>query len=268
MSDIADRSAVAVAPLRTWLVARAVLLEGIRRREFYVLVLFMGLFLMGAIVVRIVKIENPATATFLLNLGLTLAFTFAKIITVLTAARQFPDEVEKHTLYPLLAKPLGRGEYLLGKWAASVITGLVTLIVLFLMAWLPVPRMEEYSDGTWAQMLLFEVLSLGMLGALAILFSLLMPKALNIVVLAILVLAGGRMIALLRSHFLGSAMHEMVQWITGYIPDFTRLDLLTRYTDGLPPLGPTDMMLRVVYAIAFTAFPLTLAVWLIQRRPL
>src|SRR5262245_29934822 len=76
------------------LLIRAVFVETIRRREFYVLLLFMGLFLLGAGVSRIGGIKDPATATFLLNLGLTMSYSFALLLTLLTAARQFPDELE------------------------------------------------------------------------------------------------------------------------------------------------------------------------------
>jgi ABC-type transport system involved in multi-copper enzyme maturation permease subunit len=250
------------------LLLRSVFIENIRRREFYVLLLFMALFLVGALVVRLVRIENAATATFLLNLGLTLAFSFAKIITVLTAARQFPEELEKRTLYPLLAKPLGRGEYLLGKWTASVVTGVVTLLVLFLMAYLPVPHLEEFSAPLLVQMLALEILSLCMLAALAILLSLIMPHVMNVVVLGLLVVAAPRLINLVRNWFFDSPAHMVINWITGYIPDFSRVDVLQRFTDGLPPLSMLDLLLRVLYACAITIFPLTLAAYLLHRRQL
>jgi ABC-type transport system involved in multi-copper enzyme maturation permease subunit len=250
------------------LILRSVFLENIRRREFYVLVLFMGLFLVGALVVRLVKIENAATATFLLNLGLTLAFSFAKIITLLTAARQFPEELEKRTLYPLLAKPLSRGQYLLGKWLASVLTGIVTLAVLFFMAYLPVPHMEQFSEPLLGQMLFFEILALCMLAALAILLSLLVPQVLNIVILGLVVLAGPRLVNLIRNRYFDSPAHSLINWLTGYIPDFSRLDLLQRYTDGLHGLAPIELILRVLYALAMTVFPLSLAAYLLHRRQL
>ena len=105
-------------------VVRACLLEAVRRREFYVLFLFMGLFVAGIVVASIVKVENAATATFLLNLGMTLAFGLAKLATLLAAARQVPDDTENGTIYPLLAKPLGRGEYLVGKAFGALLPGL------------------------------------------------------------------------------------------------------------------------------------------------
>jgi ABC-type transport system involved in multi-copper enzyme maturation permease subunit len=246
----------------------SVFLESIRRREFYVLLLFMGLFLVGALVARMVHVENAPTATFLLNLGLTLAFSFSKLITLLTAARQFPDELEQRTLYPLLAKPLGRGQYILGKWASSVLIGLLTLATLFMMAWLPVPKLEQYSGACMTQMLLLEAFSICMLASLALLLSLLLPKTLNVVVLVVLVITGGRIAALIRNRFYEAPWGEFVRWFLGYIPDFGRLDLLLRYTDGLPSISSLDLLLRILYAIGFTAFPLALSAWLLHRKQL
>jgi ABC-type transport system involved in multi-copper enzyme maturation permease subunit len=228
----------------------------------------MGLFLMGAIVARLVHIENAATATFLLNLGLTLAFAFAKLITLLTAVRQFPDELEARTLYPLLAKPLSRGQYLLGKWAASLLIGIITLGVLGLMAYLPVPKMEAFSYRTFAQTLLLQVVSLGMLAALSILFSLVIPKVLSIVILALLVLAGSHLSALVVTRTTDTPAGAAIRWVVQYIPDFGQLDLLQQFTSGGSAISSLDLLVRVLYAAIITAFSLAAAVWLLERRQL
>lgn len=250
------------------LVLRAVLLEMLRRREFYVLLLLMGLFLIGALVVRFVGVENASTATFLMNLGLTVATFSAKLLTLLTAARQFPDELEQRTLYPLLAKPLTRGEYLVGKWAAAALTGSIVLLLLLLLAWAPVPQLESYSAGTFIQMLLLQVLSLGMISAFAILLSLFVPKLLTVVLLAVWITLGGNLLELIKSRFGNHTAGAAIRWMTGYLPDFSHIDLVLRYTDGLPPLSLPQFVARAVYAVVFTIFGLALANWLLVRRPL
>lgn len=250
-------------PIR--LIARATLLETIRRREFYVLFIFMGLFLCGAAVARIVGIENAATGTFILDLGLSLAVVFAYVIAVLTAARQVPDESEARTIYPLLAKPVPRGQYLVAKWLAATATGLGTLLILGLMGWLPSPRMETYYLATLAQGAVLAAAGLGAVAAIAILTSLFIPKLLNAVLLLMLVLWGGTTVAFIRNRAAGN---PVVDWLTGYIPDFRYFNLTHAYTGGAPPLALADFALRLSYGAALAAVCLAVALYFFNRRPL
>jgi len=256
------------APSRVGLIGRGVILESVRRREIYVLLLLMGLFVVGALVVRMVGIENAATGTFLLNLGLTLAAVFAQLATLLTAARQFPDELETRTIYPLLGKPVARGQYIAGKWLGCVVIGWLTLLVLSLLAWLPTPKMETYFAGTLLQMLLLQIVAVAAIAAWALGLSLYLPKAVTVVIVALLVLASGRVGSLVESWIQTDATRKIVSWLLGYIPDFSQLDLVQRYTDGIHALSLPVLGARLLYGIAITVFPLAFASWAIGRRSL
>jgi len=247
------------------LILRGVLLEILRRKEFYVLLLLMGLFALGVIVVSVVGIENPATATFLLNLGLSFGAVAAHLLVLITAARQIPNELETRSLYPLLAKPLSRSHYVLGKWAAATAAGIVALIFLFIMAWAPVPKLQSFDVLLLIQAVALQVVSLALLSALAILSSLILPRGVVIVGLALLYLGGERFAALLRAQAGGN---RAVDWMTGYIPNFGNLSLLTRYTDGIGPLGGGEFVGLVIYGALLTVLALSLAVVLFQRRTL
>jgi Cu-processing system permease protein len=255
-------------PSVVWLVVRAVFLETIRRREFYVLLLFMGLFFLGTVTARITGIENAATATFLLNLGLTLAYYFALLLTILTAARQFPDEIENRTIYPLLAKPISRGQFLAGKWLASCLSGLICFAVLLVMAWLPTPKLEDFSMGTLAQMTILCAAGIGMAGALSMFLSLLFPKPLAVRVIVALALAGSRPCGWLQALGVSYSAEPLTLALTAIVPDFGKLDLVQLYTDGASPISIADFGLRVLHAVGMGLASLSLATWLVSRRQL
>ena len=256
------------APGPVWIIVRAVFLETIRRREFYVLLLFMGLFLLGALISRVIGIENPATATFLLNLGFTMAYNFALLLTLLTVSRQFPDELESRTLYPLLAKPISRAQYLLGKYLASFLIGLITLVVLLVMAALPVPAMESFSIGSFFQMFALSVLGLAMVGAIAMLLSFLTPKILNVVIVSALVLVAPRVLGLCYVSSMGLAVQPVVGFVLGLIPNFSKVDLIQHYTDGLPPIALQDLLARAMHVAGVILVSLGISTWLIERKQL
>lgn len=255
-------------------VVRAGVLEAVRRREFYVLFLFMGMFVAGIVVASVVKVENAATATFLLNLGMTLAFGLAKLATLFAAARQVPDDTENGTIYPLLAKPLGRGQYLVGRALGALVPGIVALAALFLLAWgsvmllVPQAHIESVSAGMLAQTLVLQVASLAAIAAMAVLLSLLLPKVVNIVVMVATVMCGGAVAEFLRARAAGGGLERAALVLTSYVPDFGILDLTTAYTDGAPALPLASLAGRLAYAAAFTLPPMCAAVLVFRRRQL
>lgn len=258
---VGTRSAVA-------LLTRALLVEALRRREFYVLLLFMGLYLVGATVVRLVGVEDATTASFVLNLGLTLAFFLGHLLTLLLAVRAIPDEIESRTIYPVLAKPVARHDYFLGKWFAAWATGLCTSFVLLALAWLPAKQGGSVHAGTFVQMVVLQIVSLAMLAGLGMFFSILLPKSVSIVVLLVIFLAGQRIATAIRGRLIDSPLAAVFDWLLAYVPHFGFLNIIDRTTDGLPPLGAGEMCLRIVYAVCVTLASVTVGSYLFHRRAL
>ena len=256
------------APHPVGLISRAVFIETMRRREIYVLLILALVFLLGILVMNILGIENPATGTFLLNLGMSMSYFFALLLTLISASRQIPSEMENRTIYPLLAKPLKRSHLYLGKWAAVSLSGFCILVVLLTLSWFSIPKMESYHSGVLVQAVVLYFISMFLLASLAMLFSLLMPKGMNLVISAIIVFGGSRITALLRARSAGSEFGKIVKWISSYIPDFSKLNLTTRYTDGIVPVGSGEFLGLILYGVLFTIVFIITGATIFQRRSL
>lgn len=265
---MSGHAAAVTLPDTTRHLTRAFFLEALRRREFYVLLLFMGLYLIGALVVRTVGVTDAATAAFVLNLGLTLAFFLGHLMTLLLAVRAIPEEIETRTIYPLLAKPVPREHYVLAKWFAAWLTGSFTCGVLLVLGWLPAPHTESLHPATFVQAIVLQLMSLAMLGALGVFLSVFWPKPVNIVILLVLLLAGHRLILAVGGHLPNTWWAPPANWALRYIPDFGILNLTDRYTDGLGPLGSLDLLSRLFYATVVTAVALAWGSFNFRRRAL
>ena len=241
------------------LLGRGVWIELLRRQDLYVCGMVMVLFLGGVLLVRLVGVDAPATGTFMLNLGLTLASLAAHIVVLLLAGRQFPDEIENRTLYPLLARPIRRMDIVWSKWLAASCCGIALYVVLAISAWSSVPKLEAYLATTLVQLLVLHGLSLALLAALAMALSLLLPRA------PALVLAGA-------CYFGGAALRRLVgtgvpwRWFFAYMPDFGMLDLTTRYTDGVGPLAAGEWGMVLAYALCSIALWAGVAALAFERR--
>lgn len=250
------------------LIARGVVYETLRRQEFHLVAIMAALLLLKAVVVRLVGIENPATGTLLLNLGMTLAWYTALVFTLLTVSGIMPKELENRTVYLLLARPVTRAQFLLGKWLAGAGLGMAAYLLLMLIAWVPAPRMELYSGVMMAQTLLFGFLGVVMLATFTLSLSLLMPQPVTVVVAGLVMAVGETAAGMARSLARGGGLQSAADWASSYLPAFARLNTITRYTDGIAPLAAGDFFALASHAVLFSGFFLALGVVLFHRRAL
>jgi len=256
-----------LSPLRAITVlGQAVFLEILRRKDVYVLFILMLVFLLGVGVMRAVGIPDPETGTFLLNLGLYAASLSAHLIALGFGSRAIMDEIENRTLYPLLATPLSRGLFVVGKWLATWLAASVVLLVLGALAWLAIPHLEAYHGLTLVQTVLFQVGSLGMLVAVVMLLSLCAPKGVAAVGGALWFFLGGRLLALLMGA--GGGLGRVAGRLACYLPDFDRLNGITRYTDGIGPLGMVATITLAGYVAVACGVLVSLCAWRFGRRAL
>lgn len=95
-------------------IARNTLTELTRQKVFYLLVLF-GLLLIGSSVV-LVRFSFQDQFQMLKDISLGAMSIFGSLLAILATAAMLPRDIEERTLYTILAKPVPRLEYLLGKF--------------------------------------------------------------------------------------------------------------------------------------------------------
>jgi ABC-type transport system involved in multi-copper enzyme maturation permease subunit len=240
------------------LIVQATLLEALRRKDAWVLGILMGAFAMVAGSARLTGSTDPTAATFMLNLGLSLSVLFSHLLTVLLAGRQLPDEIENRTLYPLLARPISRRELLLGKWLASGLAGLFSLVAFVLLTWIVTPPAASMSGGMGLQFMLALPFSLFWASAMAILLSLWLPRASALSAALVLVFLGQRVSTWLAD----------MPILANLFPRVGALNLATRFTDGAPPLAGTEYLALLAYAGLWILICLMLADAHFSRRSL
>src|SRR6476620_739993 len=91
-----------------------VIKELYRRKDFYVL--FVLTALITLIMGSVSFFNDPKIARYLKEIVLLLIWIAALVIAITTTARQIPAERENRTIFPLLAKPVSRGQVITGKF--------------------------------------------------------------------------------------------------------------------------------------------------------
>jgi len=97
--------------------------ETVRERVLYNLVFFAILMTLAGLLVRQLSIRQDEK--IIKDIGLASMELFGTLIAVFIGVGLVSKEIERRSLFPLLAKPLGRGEFFLGKFLGLAFTLLV-----------------------------------------------------------------------------------------------------------------------------------------------
>jgi hypothetical protein len=140
------------SPARVWAIASNTLLELIRLKVFYFLLVF-ALLVIGTLFVYRTIFQDEFQS--LKDVALGAMSIFSLLLAILPTAMLLPKDVEDRTLYTILAKPVPRFEYLLGKFLGVLLVlfiavslmSLVFLTVLFLRMQVAIGEASRTAHG-------------------------------------------------------------------------------------------------------------------------
>lgn len=146
--------------------------EAVRDRVLYNLVLFALMMIGAAILVG--QISLGIERLVIINLGLSAISVFGIVMAVFIGVGLVYKEIEKRTLYTLLAKPIRRSEFLVGKFGGLLLTLLVNTSFMTLglgvaLYYVGHPFVRE--DAWILVAVYFILLELALVTALALFFS-------------------------------------------------------------------------------------------------
>jgi ABC-type transport system involved in multi-copper enzyme maturation permease subunit len=146
--------------------------EAVRDRVLYNLVLFALLMIGAAILVGGVSIG--IVQLVIINLGLSSISIFGLVMAIFIGVGLVYKEIEKRTLYSLLAKPIRRWQFLVGKYAGLLLTLVVNTAFMTLglaAAFFCVGGHIQRANLSILIAIYFILLELAMVTALAMFFS-------------------------------------------------------------------------------------------------
>src|SRR3954471_4436440 len=160
------------APRRVVSVARNTFREAVRDRVLYNLVLFV-LILTGA-AVFLGELSAAQELKIIVDMGLSAALLFGVFIAIFVGVGLVYKEIERRTIYAIFSKPVGRGEFLVGKYLGLCLTLLVNVVVMGVGVSLALLYVSKGWDplivAIWPAVLMIY-LELMLITAVALLFS-------------------------------------------------------------------------------------------------
>lgn len=205
-------------------VARVTVLETLWRKHVYVLLLLIaGVYYFFG---RMEFFDLGAEATFVKLIPITAMALFGVIVATFAAARQVPDEIAQRTIFPLLAKPLTRFEFLLGKFVgtASVLT--VAMMALAGVFFVLLASKGVALDSVFWQAIVLQVLAVWVYLAVVLALSTFFSYAATVVLAFLLFYLFGSAGSTLEDLlFVGALPHGLEWFYKGILWLLPRLDL-------------------------------------------
>jgi len=119
------------SPFRVWAIASNTLLELIRQKVFYFLLIFALLIIGASFFLAYLRPELQFQSLKDVSFGAMSIFSW--LLAVLATAMLLPKDIEDRTLYTILAKPVPRFEYLLGKLLGVFLLLAISILVMSVM---------------------------------------------------------------------------------------------------------------------------------------
>ena len=244
--------------------------EAVRDRVLYNLVFFALLMIVAAIAVG--QISIGIEQTVIVSLGLSAISVIGLLISIFIGVALVSKEMDKRTLYALLAKPVRRWEFLLGKFGGLVLTLAVNTAAMalgLLLVMIYVKHSLERSDAVVLVAVYFILLKLALIVALVLLFS-----CFTTPLLAVLFTVGLYVVGLyvqelrnLPVEVMSPAMAAFTKWLSYVLPNFENYNVMAMAAHGRAVPGALILQ-NTLYTVVYCAIVLTAAAAVFSRRNL
>lgn len=248
------------------IIARNTFREAVRDRVLYNLVIFVLMITASAVFLG--ELTAGQEKRTIVNLGLSAMLLFGAFIAIFVGVSLVTKEIEKRTVYTIFSKPIGRGEFIIGKYLGLCITLLVNVLVMGIGVSLALLFVggTNLAFSIWGAIFLIY-LELIILTAVAIVFSSFSSPALS-ALLTFLVFIIGHFSASLRDFAanLGAASAKMFFNAIYYLlPNLSFFSFITNAAHGdTPPLSLLSG--AALYAVFYIAILLSIAILIFSRR--
>jgi ABC-type transport system involved in multi-copper enzyme maturation permease subunit len=255
---------------RAGVVALNTFREAVRDRVLYNLVFFALLLMAAAVAVG--QISIGIEETVIVSLGLSAISVMGLLISIFIGVALVSKEMDKRTLYALLAKPLRRWEFLLGKFGGLVLTLAVNTAAMaagLLLVMLYVKHSLERGETAVLVAVYFIWLKLALVVALALMFSCFTTPLLAILFTVGLYIVGLYVQELrnLPVEVMSPAMAAFTKWLSYLLPNFENYNVMALAAHGRAVPGALILQ-NTLYTVIYCAIVLTAAAAVFSRRNL
>ena len=239
--------------------------EAKRDRVLYLLFFFAALGIVASRVLALLTVGDRIK--IIKDVGLASISLFGVLMAILIGTGLVYKEIDKKTIFTLLAKPLHRAEFILGKFLGLVLTLFVMTLAMSIIFLAIVFAHTLRIAGALLGGVSYIFLELVLITAVAILFS-----SFSTPILSSLFALGFYLIGhlswgleLILKKMAPGAGRTFVRALYTVLPDLENFNFKTEVVHGLA-IPPAIYLSSFVYGLCYTVFILALAILIFRRR--
>jgi len=209
----------------------------------------------------VVALESDRRMMLDAALGITL---IVALVTAMSACFEIPRELREQTAQLMLAKPLGRTQFLIGKFLGICMLAVFNIAIVGIGSALVIRLRFSGVPPSYYSGCVLAVGEAVLLAAVGILLSLWMRDALAVVVLFV-VFALGHSLYLVPLAFPTGLSHKIAAFTATALPNLHHLDFKSIIA-GKIEIGRSAILPALTYAVTYAVAVLAAAVAVFQRR--
>jgi len=247
--------------------------EAIRDKILYNL-LFFALLMIGASLL-LATLTVGEQSKIIIDIGLASINIFGALIAVFLGIGLISKEIEKRTIYNIIAKPVPRYQFLMGKYIGLQLTIVVNTIIMGIGLYLVLISNElrwghsifNVNFDIWKAIYLI-LIELMVITAIALLFSTFSSSSTLSAIFSIAIYLIGHLteeLKLIGDNLQNFILKETISLFYYLLPNFDNFNVKGRVAYGLEVSG-TYLSLVTLYGISYIAVMLFLSGMIFQKR--
>ncbi len=256
----------------TWLIAWSVLIEAVRRREIYAIVMITVLIIGAVMTVDFFNLDD--LYKFYREVALKIMSPATALTVIVLASRQLPREFQHRTIYPLLAKPISRLTFLGGK-LLGVMLAAAFCFALFMGVYIAGSLYlgQSIPWGIFFQYIYLQMFMMLILATLSFWLSMVMNLDAAITIGTLFYLISSTIMSIISNLYdFASRPGQFAMQVANYaIPQLALFDLSEKTVHAgemWGPIGLQPMAILTAYGLFWAGLFFVAALILFRRRAL
>ncbi|MBN2162616.1 MAG: ABC transporter permease subunit [Pontiellaceae bacterium] len=152
------------------IITQTVWLEMVRRKDIYIILALQAF--CTFMLTSISAFGSEAPSSYIMDIGLMLAFLLSIGLAIILGSRQLPAEIRSGTIFSILTKPISRMEFLIGKWL-GLWTGMLATNLLFylIVSGVTLTRNFSFEPTVLIQVFCLHAMLLAIIIAVSLFFT-------------------------------------------------------------------------------------------------
>lgn len=239
--------------------------ESIRDKVLYVLLFFAAATILGSKILGWISIGQDIK--IIKDICLACMSVFGALIAIFIGASLVYKEIDKKTLYTILAQPLRRYEFVLGKYLGLLAILAVSVIVMTAISTAYLWLMGGAIELVWFEAILLVYWKLMLITGFAILMSALVSPIMGAIIVFCLYVLGHATEVLknLPPQFEGTLSKQLLEILYFVVPNLNTFNIQSEAANSVSVAG-IYIGYALVYGLAWTVMLLILACMAFEGR--